>query len=150
MAHQVCVAQMDKSAGLWLRRSAVRARPHTPYTACSSVDRAPGCEPGGRRFKSAHALHGTLAQLVERQTEDLHASGSIPESPTSPSMEARTGDCAGFFLIDSHVKRLEPLCYLSRRDVAQGFMCTGFQRLSIFFGQYLQLSYLRGFPSRFK
>ena len=95
MAHQVCVAQMDKSVGLWLRRSAVRARPHTPYTACSSVDRAPGRGPGGRRFKSAHAFHGILAQLVERQTEDLRVSGSIPESPTSPSMEARTGDCAG-------------------------------------------------------
>ena len=59
--------------------------------------RASGCGPEGRRqgewahraqrrwpgpFKSAHAPHGALAQLVERQTEDLHVSGSIPEGPT--------------------------------------------------------------------
>lgn len=44
--------------------------------------RAPGCGPGGRRFESAHAPHGALAQMVERQTEDLRVSGSIPEGPT--------------------------------------------------------------------
>ena len=60
--------------------------------------RAPGCGPGGRRFETGHAPHGLLAQLVERQTEDLRVSGSIPGSPTSPSMEARTGDREGFFL----------------------------------------------------
>ena len=45
--------------------------------------RAPGCGPGGRRFESAHTPHGALAQMVERQTEDLRVSGSIPEGPTN-------------------------------------------------------------------
>lgn len=45
--------------------------------------RAPGCGPGGRRFESAHATHGTLAQMVERQIEDLRVSGSSPEGPTT-------------------------------------------------------------------
>ena len=54
----------------------------TKYVVCSSVGRAPGCGPGGRRFESAHTPHGALAQLVERQTEDLRVSGSIPEGPT--------------------------------------------------------------------
>ena len=45
--------------------------------------RAPDCGSGGRRFEPAHAPHGTLAQLVERQTEDLRVSGSIPEGPTT-------------------------------------------------------------------
>ena len=44
--------------------------------------RAPDCGSGGRRFKPAHAPHGTLAQLVEQLTEDLRVSGSIPEGPT--------------------------------------------------------------------
>ena len=47
----------------------------------AQVDRAPDRGSGGRRFKPAHAPHGTLAQLVERQTEDLRVSGSIPEGP---------------------------------------------------------------------
>ena len=50
--------------------------------ACSSDGRAPDCGSGGQRFKTAHAPHGTLAQSVERQTEDLRVSGSIPEGPT--------------------------------------------------------------------
>ena len=61
----------------------------------AQLARAPDCGSGGRRFKSAHALHGTLAQLVERQTEDLRVSGSIPEGPTRTSKDARAGDCAG-------------------------------------------------------
>ncbi len=44
--------------------------------------RAPGCGPGGRRFETGHAPHGFLAQLVERQTEDLRVPGSIPGEPT--------------------------------------------------------------------
>ena len=48
----------------------------------AQVDRAPDRGSGGRRFKPAHAPHGTLAQLVERQTEDLRVSGPIPEGPT--------------------------------------------------------------------
>ena len=48
----------------------------------AQLARAPDCGSGGRRFKPAHAPHGTLAQLVERQTEDLRVSGSIPEGPT--------------------------------------------------------------------
>ena len=45
--------------------------------------RAPGCGPGGRRFESSHAPHGFLAQLVERQTEDLRVPGPIPGEPTT-------------------------------------------------------------------
>ena len=45
--------------------------------------RAPGCGPGGRRFETGHAPHGFLAQLVERQTEDLRVPGSIPGEPTT-------------------------------------------------------------------
>ena len=45
--------------------------------------RAPGCGPGGRRFETGHAPHGFLAQLVERQTEDLRVPGSIPGEPTN-------------------------------------------------------------------
>ena len=44
--------------------------------------RASGCGPEGRRFESAHAPHGILAQLVERQTEDLRVTGPIPVDPT--------------------------------------------------------------------
>ena len=44
--------------------------------------RAPGCGPGGRRFETGHAPHGFLAQLVERQTEDLRVPGPIPGEPT--------------------------------------------------------------------
>ena len=44
--------------------------------------RAPGCCPGGRQFETGHAPHGFLAQLVERQTEDLRVPGSIPGEPT--------------------------------------------------------------------
>ena len=44
--------------------------------------RAPGCGPGGRWFETGHAPHGFLAQLVERQTEDLRVPGSIPGEPT--------------------------------------------------------------------
>lgn len=44
--------------------------------------RAPGCGPGGRRFEPGHAPHGFLAQLVERQTEDLRVPGPIPGEPT--------------------------------------------------------------------
>ena len=150
MAHQVCVAQMDKSAGLWLRRSAVRARPHTPYTACSSVDRAPGCGPGGRRFKSAHALHGTLAQLVERQTEDLRTSGPIPEDSTSTSMEARTGDCAGLLSNRFTYKNSNP-CAISLEETQHRGLCVpDFRDCRFFSANTDNCSYLRGFPSRFK
>ena len=45
--------------------------------------RAPGCGPGSRRFEAGHSPHGFLAQLVERQTEDLRVSGSIPGEPTT-------------------------------------------------------------------
>ena len=45
--------------------------------------RAPGCGPGGRRFETGHAPHGFLAQLVERQTEDLRVPGPIPGEPTT-------------------------------------------------------------------
>ena len=45
--------------------------------------RAPGCGPGGHRFETGHAPHGFLAQLVERQTEDLRVPGSIPGEPTT-------------------------------------------------------------------
>ena len=45
--------------------------------------RAPGCGPGGRRFEAGHAPHGFLAQLVERQTEDLRVPGPIPGEPTT-------------------------------------------------------------------
>ena len=53
-----------------------------PMLRVAQLVRAPGCGPGGQRFKPAHAPHGTLAQLVERQIEDLRVSGSIPEGPT--------------------------------------------------------------------
>lgn len=49
-------SSVGQSAGLWHRMSAVRVRSHTP--------------------------HGLLAQLVERQTEDLRVPGSIPGEPT--------------------------------------------------------------------
>ena len=55
---------------------------HQNILRVAQLVRAPDCGSGGRRFKSAHAPHGTLAQLVERQTEDLRVSGSIPEGPT--------------------------------------------------------------------
>ena len=45
--------------------------------------RAPGCGPGGRRFETGHAPHGFLAQLVERQAEDLRVPGPIPGEPTT-------------------------------------------------------------------
>ena len=45
--------------------------------------RAPGCGPGGRQFETGHAPHGFLAQLVERQTEELRVPGSIPGEPTT-------------------------------------------------------------------
>lgn len=61
----------------------------------AQLARAPDCEPRGRRFKSAHVPHGILAQLVERQTEGLRVSGSIPEGPTRTLKEARADDCAG-------------------------------------------------------
>ena len=57
--------------------------------------RAPGCGPGGRRFESAHAPHGALAQQVERQTEDLRVSGSTPEGPTTYGSVSIAGDCSG-------------------------------------------------------
>ena len=49
-------SSVGQSAGLWHRMSAVQVRSHTPQ--------------------------GSLAQLVERQTEDLRVSGSIPEGST--------------------------------------------------------------------
>ena len=49
-------SSVGQSAGLWHRMSAVRVRSHTP--------------------------HGLLAQLVERQTEDLRVPGSIPGEST--------------------------------------------------------------------
>lgn len=45
--------------------------------------RAPGCGLGGNRFETGHAPHGFLAQLVERQAEDLRVPGSIPGEPTT-------------------------------------------------------------------
>ena len=64
----------------------------------AQVDRAPDRGSGGRRFKPAHAPHGTLAQQVERQTEDLRVSGSIPEGPTI--------GIAALFRWQSHVFRV--------------------------------------------
>lgn len=58
--------------------------------------RAPDCDSGGQRFKSAHAPHGSLAQTVERQTEDLRSPGSIPGGPTKNGRVAewsKAADC---------------------------------------------------------
>ena len=55
---------------------------HHLVSVAQSV-RAPGCGPGSRRFEAGHSPHGFLAQLVERQTEDLRVSGSIPGEPTT-------------------------------------------------------------------
>ena len=62
--------------------------------------RTPGCGPGGQRFEPAHAPHGTLAQLVERQTEDQRVSGSIPEGPTRISLLLTVGEflCQQFWV----------------------------------------------------
>ena len=54
----------------------------TSMLRVAQLARAPDCGSGGQRFKPAHAPHGTLAQLVERQTEDLRVSGLIPVGPT--------------------------------------------------------------------
>ena len=54
----------------------------TLYAVGSSIGRAPGCGPGGWRFKSVPSAHGTLAQLVEQQIENLRVPGSIPGGST--------------------------------------------------------------------
>ena len=54
-------SSVGQSAGLWHRMTAVRVRSHTPL--------------------------GSLAQLVERQTEDLRVPGPIPGGSTN------TGEC---------------------------------------------------------
>ena len=70
----------------------VRIPPLQPFLLrVAQTVRAPGCGPGGRRFESAHAPHGALAQLVERQTEDLRVSGSIPEGPTTDGRMPESG-----------------------------------------------------------
>lgn len=56
---------------------------HTKYVACSQMVRAPGCGPEGRQFDPAHAPHGALALLVERQTEYLRVPGLIPGGPAN-------------------------------------------------------------------
>ena len=53
------------------------------YAVGSSIGRAPGCGPGGWRFKSVPSAHGILAQLVEPQTENLCVPGSIPGGSTT-------------------------------------------------------------------
>ena len=61
----------------------VRIPPLQPFMLrVAQMVRAPGCGPGGRRFETGHAPHGFLAQLVERQTEDLRVPGPIPGEPT--------------------------------------------------------------------
>ena len=55
----------------------------TTMLRVAQLVRAPDCGSGGRRFKPAHAPHGTLAQMVERKIEDLRGSGSSPEGPTT-------------------------------------------------------------------
>ena len=57
----------------------------------SSIGGAPGCGPGGWRFKSVPSAHGTLAQLVELQTENLPVPGSIPGG--SADSDKAGGDC---------------------------------------------------------
>ena len=49
----------------------------------AQLDRAPGCGPGGWRFESVPSAHGTLAQLVVLQTENLPVPGSIPGGSAS-------------------------------------------------------------------
>ena len=51
------------------------------YAVGSSIGRAPGCGPGGWRSESAPSPHGTLAQSVESQTENLFAQVRFLEVP---------------------------------------------------------------------
>ena len=51
------------------------------YCGGSSIGRAPGCGPGGWRSESAPSPHGTLAQSVESQTENLFAQVRFLEVP---------------------------------------------------------------------
>lgn len=62
------VAQLADASDLRSEKLWVRGPPSVPvFVACSSVGRAPGCGPEGRRFESAHAPHtGECRSLVKR------------------------------------------------------------------------------------
>ena len=66
-----------------------RPSPRFTYAVGSSIGRAPGCGPGGWRFKSVPSAHGILAQLVEPQTENLCVPGSIPGGSTADKRTMR-------------------------------------------------------------
>ena len=77
--------------------------------------RAPPCHGGGHRFKSdsgrgEQSFHGCLigsvAQLVERTTENREVNGSIPFGATALSHHPERGD--EIFVIRTFLGRLEP------------------------------------------
>ena len=73
-----------------------RFEPHKAYCGGSSIGGAPGCGPGGWRFKSAPSPHGTLAQSVESQTENLFAQVRFLEVPQSENGRQELHCCMEF------------------------------------------------------
>ena len=74
----------------------VRVPPCVSVCAFGSIGRAPGCGPGGWRFKSAPSPHGTLAQSVESQTENLFAQVRFLEVPQSENGRQELHCCMEF------------------------------------------------------
>ena len=65
------------------RRIGVRVSAPEPWDL-RAAECSPPCQGGGRGFKSRRSRHGRLAQMAERQDDNLEAGGSRPPATTMP------------------------------------------------------------------
>ena len=72
-----------QGCGLLIRTVKVRILPREPWDL-RAAECSPPCQGGGRGFKSRRSRHGRLAQMAERQDDNLEAGGSRPPATTMP------------------------------------------------------------------